>query len=256
MFEGVISSLVVHSFLHKTLIIDCQSHLVHWDKPPLGKQTWVQPLESRHSIHFLCFPVGQKPLLHTHQTGDEHCQTCRLEKGFSLLWIACKCWSNQRSLHHWCRTSLGAAWQTYVQCIRTTVNPEAVAQEIKRGGRAGAFFALGISLWVLRFRWWHTSCAHGLRVLCLPPCFRILHHGVTSAVLNSLKKQTFHLANSTQTKPHSSSKERAMWIDLQESLGNASWARVHLACSSPYLLRGTAQFHWSSFEQGGAMPAP
>lgn len=61
----------------------------------------------------------------------------------------------------------------------------------------------------------HTPC---LKALCLPHCFRTLH-GVISAVLHYLKKkQLFHVASSTQAKPSSFSKERAMGLDLQESL--------------------------------------
>lgn len=165
MFEVVISSLVVHGFIHKTLIIDCQSQLVHWSKPPLGKQTWVQPLKSRYSVHFLCLPFGQKAFIACPADRGWTLPMCRLEKGFFLLWIACKCWSNQQSLHPWCRTSLGAAQQTYVQCIWTIVNPEAVAQEIKQGGQAGAFFASSVSLSVLCFRD-GTHRAHNVSEFC------------------------------------------------------------------------------------------
>lgn len=142
-------------------------------------------------------------------------------------------------------------------CNWTIVNPEAVACEVKQGGQVFLHLA---SLSQCCVSGDCTHHAHTVSVLHLPHCFRILHHGVTSAVLNSLKKQIFHLANTTQAKPYSSSKERAMWIDLQVSLAqertNPSWVRVHLTPSSLYLLQGTAQFHWSSFEKSGARPAP
>lgn len=104
----------------------------------------------------------------------------------------------------------------------------------------------------------HTPC---LKALCLPHCFRTLR-GVISAVLHSLKKkQLFHVASSTQAEPSSFSTERAMGLDLQESLawGRTAqcWAgRLPLAQPKPYLLRGTAWFHWSSFEKSGARSAP
>lgn len=154
-----------------------------------------------------------------------------------------------------CGTYVGPIWRRHDRAARqrsrTVVNPEAISQE-------GQVFSLPFS--VLCFRWWHTSCTHCLKVLCLPHCFRILHHGVISAVLNSVKKQIFHLANITQAKPFSFCKERAVWIELRESLAqgwtNSSWGRVRLTCSSPYLLRGTAHFHWSSYEKSGARQAP
>lgn len=104
------------------------------------------------------------------------------------------------------------------------------------------------------------SHAYRLRALCLPRCFRILH-GVISAVLNSLKKrQLFHLASSTQAKPSSFSKLRAMGLDLLESLAWGSpgecWARLPSAQPKPHPLRGTTLSRWSFFEKGGARPAP
>lgn len=125
-----------------------------------------------------------------------------------------------RSLHHSRGTRREAACRPTLQRIRAVVNPEAVAEEIKQGGQAGVFFAFSISFSVLFQVMAHIM--HTLRALRLPHCFRILHHGVTSAVLNSLKKQHFHLASSTQAKPYSSSRERAMGIDPRESLAKAS----------------------------------
>jgi hypothetical protein len=94
--------------------------------------------------------------------------------------------------------------------------------------------------------------AHYFKALCLPHCFRILQHGVISAVLKSLKKQLFHLANITQAKPSSFSKERAP----AQGWTNTCWARVPLVHPGPYqLLQGTAQFHWSPCEKSGARPA-
>lgn len=199
----------------------------------------------------------KKPLLHTHQTENKHCQMRHLEKGFFCFGLR----ANASILGGPSSAPVGSVLRQHgrptLQCTRTTVNPEAVTHEAKQGGQV---FLHSASFSVLCFRWWHTARTHCLKVLRLPHCFRILHHGVTSAVLNSLKNQIFHLANITLAKPCSSTKERAMWLDLQESLAheriNTSWVRVHLTRSSPYLLQGTAQFHWSSFEKSGARPAP
>lgn len=182
---------------------------------------------------------------------------CRLEKVFILLSIACRC----RVSGGPCSMSEGQPRGSpldpaLLQYNRATAHLEAVAQEAKP---MGPVFAL---------RWASLSqcCVSGddgthcLKVLCLPHCFRILHHGVISAVLNSLKKQIFHLANITQAKPYIFSKERAMGLDLQENLAqgwtNVCWVRVHLTHPRSYLLQDTAQFRWSSFEKNGARPAP
>lgn len=170
--------------------------------------------------------------------------------------IACE-WESMGGGSLWriCRPSLQAAWQT---CRAAYRNNRESWSSFSRG--PGVSATVSVSLSARCCRWWHTAHTRRLKVLCLPHCFRILHHGVISAVLNSLKKQIFHLANITQAKPYSFSRERAVWLELQESLArgrtNSSWMRVRLTRSSPYLLRGTAQFHWSSYAKSGARRAP
>ena len=240
----------------QTLITDYWSQLAHWHKPSPVKQTWIQHQKSWQFVFFVSQLI-KAHLLHPHQTEDEHCQDVppkRVSFCFELH-------ANDRVLGAPCSAREGqpggSMWDAPC-CV-----PEQLFQSpgFHRKSSKGARCFLCIQ---------HPSrcCvsgdgthhAHSLKVLCLPHCFRMLHRGVISAVLNSLKKQIFHLANTMLAKPSSSSREKAVWIDLQEGLAqgraDASWVRVHLTCPSPSLLRGPAQFHGSSFKESGARPAP
>lgn len=108
------------------------------------------------------------------------------------------------------------------------------------------------------FSWGGTI--HCLIAPCLPRCFRILHHGVISAVLNSLKTQTLRLAKLPQAEPHSFSTERPVHVDLQDTPPQ-TWAkscrvRALLAYQSPCLPHRAARLRGCFFAKGEGTPAP